>query len=281
MDPERASTTLSTELLLDYIEGLLSPEGRNRVETLLADDEDLRIMAAGAYHMLVEEGKSREELEVWLEGHLPELELPVAGTDSESPAAAPVSRFASASQTAAAERATDLSYATGQPRRSVILIVAAVFFFIIGGVLAWYLIPGVSADSLALEYLEEPYPPLQVSRGTAGDLPLQEAMLTYQQQNYPNAQARFQDIEGPVARYYEGLCLMYQTNPDYSRATTLFEQVMRSESEAYREQARWYLSLASLLLGEQQRATSLLQTIHDADDHYRKAQASVLLSRLK
>lgn len=289
MESNQSLEHISTELLLDYIEGLLSPAARHRVELALGAQEELRVMEAGARFLFVEEGRSREEVEQWLYTSLPDIpiedaieaELDIDFSSRMAPAAV-----------GAYMREEEAIYIGSKAARATprlwMPIAAAILFFVMGGGLAWYLIPGVSPERLAMGYLEEPYGGSQLMRGKSENPAWEEAMAAYYAMSYAEAEAMFEAIAAQEqsnliiqASFYQALSQLYSTDPDYAAIARLLAEVQESGSEAYEQQARWYQSLALILDGKAKDALPLLETIVADEDHFRNAQASVMLRTLR
>ena len=160
------------------------------------------------------------------------------------------------------------------------LKIAAVISFLILSILAISkYIQSNTVEAIIISYLDEPYQ--SPSFYKAPDKTIDTWKQEYQLGKYDEAiqiltNATQLDDSNLEARFYLGLCYLYQKEREPNKAINQFNQVL-SVNSRYDEQAMWYLGLSFYLSGDNQSAIITLERVRG--DNQDKAEN--LLKRLK
>ncbi len=155
---------------------------------------------------------------------------------------------------------------------AIAIIVAATFLFQ----------PSSSTD-YADQYFS-PYPNaiVKIERSTPSPSPLQEAMRIYQAEKYPQAitlfEAYLKEDADPRVRLYLAISLLAEGQTD--KALTQFEALSQLEDFEYEEVNTWYLALSHLKENNEAKAKTVLQSIVNKDQHFKKKEAVEILNDL-
>ena len=146
------------------------------------------------------------------------------------------------------------------------------------------LIPSNNPDKLYNSFYEPMSAFSPVTRNINADLIPQfsEAVTMYKDGEYQAAASGFsdliqQDSSSPVIQFFAGLTQMEAGN--YSRASVLLSGVTEHSSD-YQTDARWYLGLSFMKMGERAQAISCFEVLAESEGFYQK-KARNLLRRLK
>jgi len=100
---------------------------------------------------------------------------------------------------------------------------------------------------------------------------LTTAMQKYKQHDYDQALQLFQQVltkrEDVAASLYSGIS--YMEIEKYKKANKSFRDVVNDKDNLYVDQARWYMSMCHLRLGNIDDARDILQALADQSDYYR------------
>ena len=146
------------------------------------------------------------------------------------------------------------------------------------------LIPSNNPDKLYNSFYEPMSAFSPVTRNINADLMPQftEAVTMYKDGEYQAAASGFsdlirQDSSSPVIQFFAGLTQMEVGN--YRRASVLLSGVTELSSD-YQTDARWYLGLSFIKMGEREKAISCFEVLAESEGFYQK-KAGNLLRRLK
>lgn len=251
-------STISFELLLDYVEGLLHPATEEKVKQFLEEDEDYRTVVEGIQYYYQSQGASRSELEAYL---------------------ADFQRRLVREQVPGKTRRLNLRFLS---------IAAAV----IGLVLSVFLLrneifPTATAEQLVAGALEIPYPNIyaanrsdqdnslrtQLGRWyTRGDYGQIIDLLEGDLKNNPNLEASDYFL---LAQSH-----LNQQKPDYARAAQIFQQIRADQAPAsLKQQTEWYLALSLYQSGARNQARDQFKAIAEQTAHYRQSKAQSILEK--
>ena len=131
----------------------------------------------------------------------------------------------------------------------------------------------ISAYELAQEYIENQeilHP--GASKGMVEGIENKSlAIEAFNTQQYSVAAGYFDKIQIPTEEdnYYHGLALLLDKR--YKKAINMFQKGSK-ESERYKQEINWYLSIAYLLNKENEKAKTQLEYIQSSDWNYQQAQ---------
>lgn len=252
---------INFELLLDYVEGLLDTPTQARIEARIASDEYYAGVVQGIQFYYQEYDADREQLETYL-------------ADFQ-------------------KRLTKKMDQPATPRRlwspRLLSIAASVAVIALVGWMAINLLSNsANPDTLVAAALDTPYPNIYTQtkginedsiRSRIGDLYVQGA-YTEVTEVMPVFLEKTQ--QASVEDYFLlGISYLYQeqAKPDQAvAALTKAKSLQPAASLA--QQIDWYLAIAHYQNKDTAAAKTLLQTITQQPDHYRKMQAAELLLSL-
>lgn len=153
------------------------------------------------------------------------------------------------------------------------LVAASIAVLILGGGIAYYFQPN---DSLENSLYAKYYAPYDYSGYMVNSSSFSIAKQKYMDGEYTNALLLLKDLPSSVTIEVErnlfiGLALMEVGK--YSVAADYLEQVLNNQSKLdYFPQARWYLGLCFLKIGDKEKAINTFRAIVDSNDYnYKKA----------
>lgn len=146
---------------------------------------------------------------------------------------------------------------------SIFKIAAAISFIAISIFSVSKYIQSNSIDATIISYLDEPFRSPAFYK--APDIKINDWKKKYQSGNYSEAQLSLQNFiqennSNMEARFYLGLCYLYQKDRNPSAAIEQFSQVLAVKNR-YDEQAIWYLGLSYYLAGDTQSAINTLKKV--------------------
>ncbi len=101
---------------------------------------------------------------------------------------------------------------------------------------------------------------------------LTHAMEKYKEQDYDQALHLFQRVlqkrDDVAASLYSGIS--YMEVQKYQKANQSFEDVVEDRDNLYLDQARWYMSMCHIRLGNMEQARNMLSTLAAESDYYRE-----------
>ncbi|MEL7120873.1 MAG: hypothetical protein AAFO07_15580 [Bacteroidota bacterium] len=99
----------------------------------------------------------------------------------------------------------------------------------------------------------------------------QEAINAFNKKDYLLAEQYYSQIENKTEEdnLYTALSFLY--NKKYAQGIPVLEVLERNPESKFQIEARWFLSIAYVLNGEEDKAKSLLQSISAEDWNYKKA----------
>ena len=141
-----------------------------------------------------------------------------------------------------------------------------------------------NSEELVLAYLEEGYRSPVVDRAGDTDSDMIKALDFYSAKDFEKAIPYFEEVVSLKendfrALFYAAICYLQVEVPDTNKAIRYLSLVNGSQSR-YKEQARWFLSLAHYLNNDQESARELLIEMTEKEDHFKKAEAIKLLKSL-
>jgi len=167
----------------------------------------------------------------------------------------------------------------------------AAALLLVAAATAWFLWgpPATApAQRLAANYLEQPF---LLDQGTtrgekATDINRGRALEAFNNRQYEKALQYLQRVEaGAQAKapdfFQMGLCLMYQSKPDYRAALNAFAAARKSDPEVYTDEINWFSGLCFLLLHDNKNAEVALQQVTDSPSSRNREAAEKLLQALK
>ena len=171
-----------------------------------------------------------------------------------------------------------------EPKRSYrwLLPLIAVLLLLLAALFYWFAqgVPTPSRPQLVAEQLAvtHPYNNSRSTEESATDA-RQVAADHYQSENYAAAIVAWQSLYevGSATvedRFYLAQSYLYQEN--YSAAVALYEEILREERRLYQREAHWYLALAQLQLGQDERARQQLEFLSQQRG-WKSAEADQLL----
>jgi tetratricopeptide (TPR) repeat protein len=127
------------------------------------------------------------------------------------------------------------------------------------------------------------YEPGMISRSSSGVSSMTEALIDYESSRYSLAFSRLSDLvhsdpENMLAKFFLGLTCLEMQNPE--AAVDAFYTLPESWDSPYAIHRDWYLALALLKTGEEEKALALFVKLHQSAGFYRD-DAGILVDRLK
>lgn len=238
------------ELLIDYVEGLLTSEQRIKLESILEQDEYARSMVDGIRLWFQKHGDDREGLEAWLDAEMP--------SKNQQPLHRKKGRVL--------------------PMRQVITWVAAAIL-LIAIVPTWFMLRSPDYSELLADYSQSTYEyPHAVRDSEAAS---DQAFASYDDGDYQLAAILFeeslkQDPENDLLKFMLGLSFF--NSGEFKSGSQYLVEVAQSESR-FAQQASWYYALACLQLEDYKEGTRVLQEIVRLET-YRYEEAQLLLSQV-
>lgn len=216
------------ELIKDYLDGTLESKARKEVEILLKEDEVARAIARGIL-ILNEEFKQDEEK---IEDYLDSLQT---------------------------EQINKIRSHHSTGRRFPFLKIAASLVLLIIASVSIYKYASPDPEGYLDAQLAEPYQAPSVTRSGAETYDdYLSGMDDYRDQKYHEAYSRLSTLDKSAAIFYSGLCKLYLE--DYDTAIELLNKDQLKAS-LFNQQSKWYLSLAYIKTGQNEKAMKLLQEI--------------------
>lgn len=250
----------STEILSDYIEGLLNPEVNEDIRTHLNDCERCRLVAEGIRHLMIAGDMKRDEADTYLNGLEEKFRKEITRDENND---------------------------TGRIRKWFPLspvgkVAALILLIIVPAVLLFVLFQKSGTKDIISLYLEEPYqaPVFLREQGNAGYEFTPEFIESYMAKEYEKAALILEQKIGSgkavAAQYfYLGLCYLY-TGSDTGKSIDALLKVTETTSR-YHEQAEWYLALAYYIDRDYNKAGIILREISENPSHFKHGEAKGLL----
>jgi len=125
----------------------------------------------------------------------------------------------------------------------------------------------------------QPYSVTITDRSASAELNslLTTAMQKYKDREYTQALQLFQQVleqrDDVAANLYSGIS--YMEIEKYKKASESFDKVIQDNDNLYVDQARWYMSMCYIRLGNIDNARNLLQALSEQSDYYRDKAAEV------
>ncbi len=126
-----------------------------------------------------------------------------------------------------------------------------------------------------------PYPAAEVRMGTNEDIMVwKKGMEAYKNKQFSEATQQLNTITTPTneQNFYLALSLIYQNQPDYVKATTLFQDLVVQNDAVYEEEARWFLAYSLFKSGKKEEAKTVLNEIV-AKKGYNYEKAATILTK--
>ena len=269
--------TTTDELLERAAARELDAAEQARIDALLAERPELRARLALERELRAAFGGDAEVAELRDTLHAVAAERELDGTrelGAEAPAASSHGRHAGRPR---------LSARRGGGVRRLRRALALAASLLVLAVAGWWVVAGGGGDrpeDLYAAYAE-PYG-LTVTARAAGAETLDEAMALSAAGDFTAAGERFAllsaaEPDNVLLRFYAGHSALFAG--DAAAAVTRLTPLLGEPPHAFREQARWYLALAHLRLGDVSDARATLELIEPGT--YRYAEAQEVLGRLE
>jgi tetratricopeptide (TPR) repeat protein len=119
----------------------------------------------------------------------------------------------------------------------------------------------------------QPYSVTITDRSASAELNslLTTAMQKYKDREYTQALQLFQQVleqrDDVAANLYSGIS--YMEIEKYKKASQSFDKVIQDNDNLYVDQAKWYMSMCYIRLGDIDHARNLLLTLSEQSDYYR------------
>ena len=162
-----------------------------------------------------------------------------------------------------------------KPTISKFLVAATVAFFMIGG---WFLVQILSGPNVEEFMISELQPYELRSVSTRGSLEQYKSWeKAYQNQEWASAVELIEkELPNEELQFYMGQCQMQLD--EYDKAAVSFGKVLEYDNPTgYLENARWYLILANLKLGDENLAIDELEKLISSNQIFKREEASKLL----
>ncbi len=249
---------LSFELILDYVEGLLSESNAEIIKARINESEEYWYILEGVKYYYEHISNDRDELEKYM--------AQLWGNLEKTPEA-PTPKLK--------------SLKIGK----YWMIAATVSIFIVSMVLIIHQKMKPLTNHKIVENYLEIYEAPVIERGMDGNNITElwnKAIIAYKNSEFLVAQKIFEKIEQSdernyTSKFYLALCYLYQNKP--LMAIPLFEKLQTSPTR-YRQQALWYLSLSHIKNRNYEQAKRLLQIIITNRNHYQHDKANNLINEL-
>ncbi|NNE56376.1 MAG: hypothetical protein HKN32_10165 [Flavobacteriales bacterium] len=241
-------STYSTEILIDYVDGLLDPATEQRIKAALQGDEKSQAIVAGIQIFYEKEGRDRQALEEFLEAEPSELMQPRSQSQEKGPKVRNLTPWIVRIAVAAA------------------VVVAGIFIL------------GRSENSMELlaQHAEEYYAlPVTVRGEESSD----ELLKAYVKKDFDTVLAIAEDVssKNPEIQMAVGLSALYQD--DFVRAEVEFQELTQGKHRL-KQQAHWYLAISKLSQGQKHQAIQLLRD-HARTATFKQVEAKKLLACLE
>ncbi len=164
-----------------------------------------------------------------------------------------------------------------------ILTIAAVLVLLIVGY-QWFTNNNLSSEELYTSNFE-PYPMLlnqrSVEENTVNSITFNNAITFYNKNQFMEAEAAFDKLlqtqpDNISYQFYQANIFLASQNA--TDAIPIFQKIIAENNPLFGEQARWYLSLAYLQLGQKENARALLEKIQEGQ--FKAKEASTILNQL-
>ena len=135
------------------------------------------------------------------------------------------------------------------------------------------------ADAELTAYYKSP----MTVRQQGADNSWENGIKAYNEERFPAAIASIQrsleknNKKVDEKNLYLGLSHLYSKVPNLEKAITSFEKCQ--DSVVYGKQAKWFMGLAHLKLGNTEEARALIQQVADMPDDWKRSEAAALLNR--
>ncbi len=170
-------------------------------------------------------------------------------------------------------------------KRSKVAVAAASLAFLVGlGGIGYHYLNAPETTGEIFHKYYEPYETTITFRSadTELNLLLTEAYEMYQKENYTQALELFRQVmdkrEDMAARLYSGIS--YMEIEKYQKASKSFRSVIEDENNLFLEQAKWYMSMCHLKIGDVSKARNLLAELSQESRFYDE-RAKEVLKKLK
>jgi hypothetical protein len=170
------------------------------------------------------------------------------------------------------------------PKRPIWLYTIGAATVVIAAILWWTMgkTDNLSAEQLTDSYLSERFNNLtnQPSKSDENALWV-AAKQAYTKGNFVAAANSIEGIQDPNDEqiFYKALSSMYQTPPNYDKASAGFIELMR-RNVIFVNESQWFYVLISLKKGEKEAAISMLENVIGKHNAYSE-KAAALLKKLK
>jgi TolA-binding protein len=137
-----------------------------------------------------------------------------------------------------------------------------------------------SSDSFDSIVSNNRYPGTERRLGPNEDIiAWKKGMDAYKNNNFSEAAQQINSIATPTSEQnlYHALSLIYQNKPDYTKAATLFQDLVVQNDAVYEEEARWFLAYSLFKAGKKEEAKTVLTEIV-AKKGYNHEKAATILS---
>lgn len=242
------------ELLLDYLDGIVDPTSRRKIEEQIEVSDQLASTIEGIRYYYQVKGYDRSQIEAYIGA----MEKPLKDN--------------------AAQPVLKRSFVPWRVAAVVALLVSAsaIFFF------SW---DSQTADEIVIGELSIIYPAPDTFRGEGQALEefWGRASTLYAAKQYRTAIGGLikidrMDGESPDSWFYIGLCYLYSTPPKTSEASKYLVKVAETQHRLA-DRARWFLALSYYLEGKIEPAKERLREIED-NGGYKSDEANQLLNKL-
>ncbi|OQX81390.1 MAG: hypothetical protein B6D61_00795 [Bacteroidetes bacterium 4484_249] len=157
-------------------------------------------------------------------------------------------------------------------------LAAASFSLILVAGGLWYILSNnpYSTEKLVTKYYKPAHPILQVrSVEINADNALNNAFKHYKQKDFDNALNYFNSLDNQItARFYSGIC--YIELEKFDNAIESFNFVIEDKDNLFIEQAEWYLGLIYLMDNQKNNAVKQFEVIAGSDSYYAKQAGDIL-----
>lgn len=165
--------------------------------------------------------------------------------------------------------------------RRVLLLAASLSAIVL---IAVFLLFNINREERLFARYFEPYPSLAFSERSSNDMEdlYQRAFAAYNNGEFDDAISYLRQIldikQDDYIEFYLGNA--YLAKRQYDESIPLFENLLSSmESQALKDQAKWYLSLGYLGAGQKDHAASILKELKDGNSIYAES-ANKLLTQI-
>ena len=151
--------------------------------------------------------------------------------------------------------------------------------FLIGGMGYYYMNKPPTKEEIFNEYYK-PYEVTVSYRSAENELNslLNQAFKAYKNEEFSRALGLFQQVlnqrEDVAARMYSGIS--YIEIDKYHKANKSFKKVVNNEDNLFVDQAKWYMSICYVRIGDLSKAKNLLRDLQTTSQHYSSKSKEVI-----